>query len=109
MGGIPLGVFGWIGNEVLGVSELQFLYAAGLMFALSVVIFVAVSLVTPAPGPERLQGLVWRPRSDGDGRSFMGTVPEGVPGEVAPPRYLEFRVLATGLLLAAGILVVWWW
>jgi SSS family solute:Na+ symporter len=107
--GIPLGVLGWIGNEVLEVSDLQFLYAAGVMFVLSALLFVGVSLVTPAPAPERLRGLVWRPQARGDDESSGVAVAQEGPGEVAPPWYLDFRALATGLLLAAGVLVVWWW
>jgi SSS family solute:Na+ symporter len=108
-GGIPLGVAGWIGNEVVGVSDLQFLYAAGVMFFLSALLFVGVSLVTPVPSPERLHGLVWRPQARGDDESSGVAVTEEGPGEVAPPWHLSFRTLATGLLLAAGVLVAWWW
>jgi SSS family solute:Na+ symporter len=44
--GVALGVLAWAGNEVLGWWEIQFLYAAGLMLALSALILVAVSLIS---------------------------------------------------------------
>jgi hypothetical protein len=67
----------------------------GVMLVLSVVLFVAVGLVTPPPTPERLLGLVWLPQFRGDGDSSGVAVTEEGPGEVALPWYLDFRGIPT--------------
>jgi solute:Na+ symporter, SSS family len=53
-----LGFVGYISAEIFGLYELQFLYAAGIMLALSVVVFT-VSLLTEAPQPEEIEEYVW--------------------------------------------------
>ena len=42
--GIPLGIVGWVAVELLGVIELQYLYAAMLMFVVGLAL-VAITLV----------------------------------------------------------------
>lgn len=96
--GIPLGVVGWVANEIAGLSDIQYLYASGVMLGVGAVVFVAVSLATPPPEPGRLQGLVWRDRDPGE------TV--GAPGG---PWWADPRVLSGALLAASALVVGWWW
>jgi SSS family solute:Na+ symporter len=104
--GIPLGVAGWVGNEILGLLDIQFLYASGIMFVLSVALFVGVSLVTDPPELSRLEGLVWRRAIRADSARDLRP---GEPALPPAPWYTDFRILSVGLLLAAGAVVVWWW
>lgn len=104
--GIPLGVLGWVGNEILGFSDIQFLYASGIMFALSAVLFAVVSWMTSPPDHARLTGLVW---SRSEEREMSRLTRPGRVGEFAPAWYADFRLLSGVLLLAAGVIVVWWW
>jgi len=104
--GIPLGVAGWIGIEILGLVDLQFLYASGIMLAASALLFVTVSLRTRAPEPHRLEGLVWHWKASPTGTERRDT---GLPSPLALPWYLDYRFLSAGLLAVAGAIVAWWW
>jgi solute:Na+ symporter, SSS family len=56
----PVGFVGFLGAEIFDVFDLQFLYAAGLSLLVSLVVFVALSLMTTAPDPEEIRDYVWR-------------------------------------------------
>ncbi len=47
------------GGLLLWLADVNFLYFALLLFALSVALLVGVSLVFPAPSPERIRGLTY--------------------------------------------------
>jgi len=53
--GLPLGVAGWIANEILHLMSLQYLYACSLMFILSCVVFIIAAYRSPAPDPETIR------------------------------------------------------
>jgi SSS family solute:Na+ symporter len=92
--GVPLGVLGWAAVELFGVFELQFLYAAVLMFVLGLALVVGVSLATPAPDITKLEGHVWRRE---DARVAPGT------------RWrADYRVQSAALLVVTFALVAWW-
>lgn len=57
--GVPVGLAGFLAGEVFEVYDLQFLYAAGVMLALSAVLFVGLSLVSEPPGEETVRELTW--------------------------------------------------
>lgn len=57
--GVGLGVVFFILNEIIGVFEIQFLYAAGLSLVGSVLILVLVSLATEPPPKEKTDELTW--------------------------------------------------
>ena len=93
--GLPMGIVGWICVEWLGLFELQYLYAAMLMFVVGVVLVVVTSLLTPAPPPEKVEGHVWRRR---DAAVEPGT-----------PWYVDYRVQSVALAAVTLAVVVWWW
>lgn len=95
--GIPLGVVGWVTNEIVGLSEIQYLYASGVMLALGTALFVAVTAATPAPAPDRIRGLVWRDRTPEEAVAAGG------------PWWKDPRVLSGALLVASAVVVGWWW
>jgi SSS family solute:Na+ symporter len=84
VGGFGIGVAGWVLNELLGVTELHYLYAAGLVFALSAILVVAVSLLGEAPAERALTTWEWV----GLGSSRLPTL------------------VLLGLCL---VVVLWWW
>lgn len=99
LGGIPLGVAGWLANEVLGVWDLQFLYASGVMLGLAALLFVAVSLATAPPPAERTGDATWTPALwREEGRALAGK-----------PWYANYRVQSAGLLALTAAVVAWWW
>jgi SSS family solute:Na+ symporter len=93
--GVPLGVCGWVSIELLSLFELQYLYAAALMFVLGLALVVLVSLLTPAPARDEIADKLWR-RSDADAS----------PGEVW---YRDYRVQALFVVAAAAAVVILWW
>jgi SSS family solute:Na+ symporter len=95
LGGVPLGVVGWALVELAGAFELQYLYAAVAMFAVGLALVVGVSLVTPAPDLQALEGHVWR-RSDAD----------ITPGT---PWYFSYKLQSVVLLALTAAVVAWWW
>lgn len=97
--GVPLGVVGFILNEVIGVFQIQFLYASGIMFAMSCLILAAVSLATPAPSEEEVKDYTWR-------REFWREESEELENK---PWYKNYRYLTLGLILITAPIVIWWW
>ena len=55
----PLGFLGFLVIEVQGALPLQFLYAAGISFGLSILLLVGISLLGPTPDLERADELTW--------------------------------------------------
>jgi SSS family solute:Na+ symporter len=97
---IPLGVVGFILTQIPStqVFEIQFLYGAGVSFALSILLLVGVSLVTAPPSAEVVENLTWRPELwRKETEELRGT-----------PWYLNYRYLSIALLVTTGIVVVWW-
>ncbi len=82
--GLSVGVVGFIMNEVVGVFQIQFLYAAAILFAFACVLMVVISLLTPPP-----------PRGE-DRRSRLE--PQRVAGRV-PGARREALVLELSLLV----------
>lgn len=89
---VPFGLTAFFAGEVFSVFELQFLYATGVMFGLSVVVFVAISLMTAPPSDEQVRELTWsRATWRQESEDLVGT-----------PWYKNYRVLA----LALGVITV---
>jgi SSS family solute:Na+ symporter len=100
--GVAIGVLTWAGNELLGWWQIQFLYAAGLMLVLSVLILVLVSLAGAAPSAEQLRCCTmplapWR-------RPARATSAADA-SEVWSRGELAMALLLLGLTLAV---VLWW-
>ena len=95
--GIPLGVGAWLANEILGWLSLQYLYACGFMFAVSVGLCVLGSLLTPPPEIHAQE--VWRAQ-------LAQPAAIGTPNT---PWYTDYRWLSLGLLLLTAAIVLWWW
>jgi len=97
---IPLGVVGFVFTQIPStqIFEIQFLYGAGVSFALSILLLVAVSLVTAPPSAEVVENLTWRPELwRKETEELRGT-----------PWYLNYRYMSIALLVVTGIVVVWW-
>lgn len=95
--GIPVGLSGWVGNEILGVSDIHFLYASGVVLLLSTAVFVGVTLATGPPSIQSLEGLVRRRRVPGQERDAL-----------RKPWYTDYRILSVGLLAVTAVVLIWW-
>jgi SSS family solute:Na+ symporter len=56
----PLGVVAFVLIEVQGAIPLQFLYAAGISFATSILLLVVISLLGPTPDLAKTDELTWK-------------------------------------------------
>jgi SSS family solute:Na+ symporter len=92
----PLGLVGFVTGEILELYDLQFLYATGVMVVLSAIVFVAISLATPAPDPSGFEEVsftreTWREES------------EELAGK---PWYANYRYLSLAILILTVAVVV---
>lgn len=67
--GFPIGLAGFFTGEIFDLHDVQFLYGTGLMLVLSALLFVGISVATPAPDREAIDAVVfdrgtWRAESD---------------------------------------------
>jgi SSS family solute:Na+ symporter len=97
--GLPLGLVGWIINEIVGVFSIQYLYASGVMFGVSSLLMLGLSLATRPADPARLEATVWRETIWQEDRKEL----RGVPW------YRNWLVLSVLLLAVTGGVVAWWW
>lgn len=96
--GVGAGIAGWVINEILHVTQLQYLYAGGLMFVLSCLIFITASLLSAPPGPDKIEDNIWRVR---DWRN--DALPAGSGGILTDYRFLS----AILIIITAVILYIW--
>lgn len=97
--GVVGGVIGFILNQVMGVFDLHFLYAAGVSFACSIVLLVAISLLTKPQPREQIEGLIWRP-------ALWHAETEELKGK---PFWQNYRYLSVVLLLTTAVVVGAFW
>ncbi len=92
----PLGLLAFFATEIFELVELQFLYGTGIMVALSIIVFVGISLVTTAPDPESIEEV-----------SFDRATWQAESRELADkPWYANHRWLALGLFVLTVVVVV---
>lgn len=96
--GLSIGTAGWISNEILHLTRLQYLYAAGLMFVISSAIFITASLLTTPPAPEKLTGTIWQLQQ---WRDETKTLKNG-------SLFTNYRFLALILLTITSIILYLW-
>lgn len=95
---VPLGVLFFILNEVIPESApIQFLYAAGISFAVSLVMLIGISLATGAPSdPERVREVTWSPQ-------YWREESEHLRGM---PLWKNYRFWSVALLISTAIIVI---
>jgi solute:Na+ symporter, SSS family len=92
----PFGLAAFFVGEIFELYELQFLYATGVMFLISVAVFVALSLAKPAPDRAVFQEVVFT-------RETWHTESEELRGK---PWYANYRYLALAALVFTIAVVV---
>ena len=97
--GVPLGVFGFILNEILGVFQIQFLYASGISLVVSFLILAGVSLATDPPPSEKTDGLTWHRELWREESRDLEDI----------PWYYNYRYLSILLFITTAAVVIWWW
>lgn len=97
--GIPLGLTGWVLNEIAAVFRIQYLYACGWMTLVCGVIFVATSMLTPGPAGSEAGALIWS-------RTYWRRESVRLKSR---PWYRDYRYQSAALLALALIIVAVWW
>jgi solute:Na+ symporter, SSS family len=92
----PLGAAGFLVAEIFEIHGLHFLYATGIMLAISVLVFVAVSLRTEGPDPDDISEITWT-------RENWRTETEELSGK---PWYSNYRYLSLGLVVLTIAVVI---
>lgn len=94
--GIPVGLVMFVLGEFLELYDLQFLYGTGIIFALSVIILVGVTLSTPAPDHETVAELTWSTATwHQESQDLQGT-----------PWWQNYRYIALVLVIVTGVMVL---
>lgn len=94
--GLPIGLVGFATGELFELHEIQFLYGTGIMFALSVVLFVVLTLATVAPDPATIGEVTFD-------RDTWRDETEGLRGK---PWYANYRILSLLILIVTVVVVV---
>jgi SSS family solute:Na+ symporter len=81
------------------VFDIQFLYAAGISFVLSAILFAAVSLATAPPPQEKIEELTWRRELwEAETRDLEDV-----------PLWQNYRYQSILLFLTTAAIVIWFW
>jgi solute:Na+ symporter, SSS family len=91
--GVPLGLLGFVGNEIFEVLALHYLYACGVLFLISSGIMWIVSAVFPESEGRDMSLYIWH----------KGMCANEVKTDTW---YSDYRVLSFALLMLAGVVVV---
>jgi SSS family solute:Na+ symporter len=95
----PLGILLFILIPVMGVFEFQFLYASTLLFILSCITLVTISLLTEAPEKEKIETTTWQPRYWKQETQDLQHV----------PWYQNYRILSGALAVVTLVVVIAFW
>lgn len=97
--GLPVGIIGFIVNEVIGVFQIQFLYAATILFFFACLLMTVVSLLTSPPPEEKTENLVWD-------RSLWREESQELAEK---PWYRNYRYWSVALLAVTAVIVIIFW
>lgn len=97
--GAFIGVIGFVLIQVMGVIDLHFLYANGILNVICAVIMVSVSLMTAPPDPEVARDMTWSPRLWHEESEAL----KGVPA------WKNYRYLSILLLITTAVIVGAFW
>jgi solute:Na+ symporter, SSS family len=92
----PLGLVGFFSGEIFELYELQFLYATGVMFLISIAAFVIISLATPAPDWREFEEVLFTRRTWQEEN-------EGLRGK---PKYQNYRYISLAIFVVTIAVVV---
>jgi solute:Na+ symporter, SSS family len=92
----PLGLVGFFAGEIFELYDLQFLYATGVMFLISIAAFVIISLVTPAPDWREFEEVLFTRRTwQEENEELRGK-----------PKYKNYRYISLAIFLVTIAVVV---
>jgi SSS family solute:Na+ symporter len=93
--GVPLGLALFFSNELLEAFDLQFLYATGVMFVVSLAIYIPISLLTEAHEESAVKEYVWTRETWREESKDL----EGMPF------YLNYRYLGLAMVVLTLVMI----
>jgi SSS family solute:Na+ symporter len=84
---------------VPAINDIHFLYVSAILFVLCSIVLVVVSLVTEGPDEDQIQHYTWKKRMFTEETEELRSI----------PWYLNYRILAIGLLIITAIIVGYFW
>lgn len=97
--GFGLGGVLFVVNAILGLTDIHFLYIAPILFTVSTLTIIVVSLRTAPPPPDKVDAFIWSPAAYRADVAHMKN----------QAWYQDYRILAAGLLGLTGAIVVAFW
>ena len=94
-----LAAVGFLMATVLTDFSINFLYLAPVLLVVAMVVMVVVSLSTPAPAPEKVDGLTWTP-------AFYRAESAELAGV---PFWKNYRVQSVALIAVTAVVVALFW
>jgi len=92
-------VVGIVGEVDHWWFQMHFLLRTTVLFILCFIVHIIISLMTPAPAPEKLKGMIWTPKLIEEETKEL----EGLPW------YLNYRILSVFLLILTALVVGYFW
>lgn len=99
LGGLGLGVAGFVAIEVFGLIDLHFLYATVILFVAAVASMIAISLVTERAPAAQIDDMIWTP-------ALWRAESAELAGK---PKWRNYRYQSLALVAVTLALIVWWW
>ncbi len=99
MFGFVAGAIFFVINEILGWTNIHFLYVAPILFVGCTIVLIVVSLMTEAPNEEDILPYTWTP-------AYYTDETERLKGVAW---YRNYRVLSLLLVIATGIILYYFW
>jgi len=97
--GVPVGILGWIANEIGQWLDIHYLYACGILFLFNCTVMILVSGFNWQPPDATAAALVCS-------RQQWNTETRQLASQ---PWYRNYRVLSLILLSLSLAIVIWWW
>jgi len=97
--GIGIGIIGFFVNEILGMIRIHYLYSAGILFILSLVILYVSSIISTKDAEDKSEGLIWTKKVWREESKAL----EGLP------LWKNYRFQALLLFITTAVIVIWFW
>jgi solute:Na+ symporter, SSS family len=94
--GAPIGFAAFLATQVFELFDFQFLYGTGVMFLLSLILFISITMATEAPDRKKLEGMIWS-------RKFWNEETEELKEK---PWWKNYRIHALIIVIITIIMII---
>lgn len=97
--GVALGIIFFISNEIIGLTDVHFLYIAPVLFIASVIVLLLVSYNSDPESPDKIDALIWSKSSFKEETIELKKI----------PWYMNYRKQAIALAIITLTIVILFW